>query len=524
MFPRPFHALSAFLLLVGTNATAAEFLVDTTDDDGGPAFQICDADAANANCSLRGALAAIDASPGPHTIRFDLPTSDAGYVPATAHWRFSPATPYPYITRELTIDGYTQPGATPNTLAAAAGGTNAVLKIEIAGPGRAAQTIGLQAVNGPAAAPLLLRGIAINRFFQAIYLMNAGVHRIEGCFIGTDISGMSGFDPAVAGWIGIINSVGTLHLGGSSPGQRNLVSGNLYIGLWDKTPNPARIEGNLFGTNATGTAELARQDYAIHINALGQAATIGGSTLGAGNLFAANRFGAIYVDAQVPTGMADPQAVRILGNRFGTDPSETLALGNGLNPGSPSQPQATIFVFGTGRCGIAVGGDAPGEGNLIAHSGAAGVQVANCTQVPVLGNRFLRNRRLALDLSLSSNADGTTANDAGDADEGGNRLQNSPEITSFACVAGTCTLGFRVDTAVANAAYPLRIDLMRGRNGQPEASIASTTYLAGDAGLERTISFAAAALAGGALVLSATDALDNTSEFAGDHLFWADFD
>ncbi|MCW5569321.1 MAG: hypothetical protein KIS84_13970, partial [Dokdonella sp.] len=66
--------------------------------------------------------------------------------------------------------------------------------------------------------------------------------------------------------------------------------------------------------------------------------------------------------------------------------------------------------------------------------------------------------------------------------------------------------------------------IMSGRNGQTEASIASTTYLAGDAGLERTISFAAAALAGGALVLSATDALDNTSEFAGDHLFWADFD
>ncbi|MBN8480436.1 MAG: hypothetical protein J0L88_02475 [Xanthomonadales bacterium] len=515
---------SVILLLASAAASSADFLVDTTSDDGAAAFQACDADPANANCSLRGALVAMNASAGPHTIRFELPVSDPGYVPATSHWRFSPVTPYPYITRELTIDGYTQPGALPNTNTPAQGGSNAVLKIEIAGPGRSAQTDGLQAVNGIGNATLTLRGVAINRFFRNVSLYNVAPHRIEGCFIGSDITGAQGFDPGLAGWIGVVHGGGTLQLGGTAPATRNLVSGNLYIGLWQSAPNPLVVEGNLFGTNAAGTAELPRQDYAIYLNATGQAATIGGTAAAARNHFGANRFGAIYVNSQVPAGMPNPQAVRIVGNVFGTDASETLALGNGLNPASPSQPQATIFAFGGGRCGIAVGGDAAGEGNLIAYGGAAGVQVSGCTQAPVLGNRFLRNRTLALDISPGSNADGATPNDPGDADDGGNRLQNVPEMTALTCAAGTCTLGFRVDTAVANAAYPLRIDVMRGRNGQPEAPVASVTYLAADAGLERTLTFAAAALSGGALVLSATDALGNTSEFGGDHLFSADFD
>ncbi|WP_440223467.1 hypothetical protein ACQQ2N_20665 [Dokdonella sp. MW10] len=519
------------VMLAGTalaalpSAQAATFLVDTTSDDGSAAFQLCDADATNANCSLRGAITAMNASAGPHTITFAIPQADPGYIAATAHWRFSPTTAYPFITRELVIDGYTQPGAVPNTNTTTQGGSNAVLRIEIAGPGRAAQIDGLNAINGVgSSAALTVRGLAINRFFRNISLYNAGSHRIEGCFIGSDITGTNGFDSAQASWMGIVQGGGALQLGGTTPAARNLVSGNLYMGLWQTTAGPLTVQGNLFGTTAAGTADLPRQDYGIQLGATGVGASIGGSADGAGNLFGANRFGAIYVNAQVPAGMANPVPLRILGNILGTDTSGTVPLGNGLNPGSPSQPQSTIFVFGGGRCGVAIGGDAPGEGNRIANGGAAGVLVANCTNAPVLGNRFTGNRGGALDLSLSSNGDGPTPNDAGDADEGGNRLQNHPVMTSFSCSAGTCTLGYRVDTAVANATYPLRVDVMVGRGGQPEAAVATDTVLAAEAGTTRTVTFASAALQGGALILSATDAVGNTSEFGGEHLFATGFE
>lgn len=513
-------ALLVLILLPSAGAHAADFLVDTTSDDGSLPFQTCDADPTNTNCSLRGAIVAMNASAGPHTIRFELPVTDPGYVPATAHWRFNPTIEYPFIERELNIDGYTQPGASPNTNTPAQGGSNAILKIEIAGPGRANQMSGFYAVNSSVNAPLTLRGLAINRFFRNVFLLNPGTHRIEGCFIGTDITGMTGFDPSLASWIGIHHNTGALQLGGTSPAARNVISGNLYMGLGETTSNPSVIEGNLFGTNAAGTAELPRQDYAIQINAFGQLAKIGGSADGAANLFGANRFGAIYVNAQVPPGIANPQAVRILGNIFGTDPTGTLPLGNGLNPASPSQPQSTIFVFGSGRCGIAVGGNAPGEGNLIVNSGAAGVLVANCTEAPILGNRFSGNRKLAIDVAVSSNGDGASANDPGDADEGGNRMQNHPVITSLICASGTCTLGYRVDSATTNASYPLRIDIARGRGGQAEFPIVVDRYSAIDAGVIKSISFTAAALeGGGGLVLSATDAAGNSSEFGGEHLF-----
>ncbi|MCQ4163585.1 hypothetical protein [Tahibacter harae] len=39
---------------------------------------------------------------------------------------------------------------------------------------------------------LSLRGLAINNFRTNLQLLSAGPHRVEGCFIGTDIRGQLG--------------------------------------------------------------------------------------------------------------------------------------------------------------------------------------------------------------------------------------------------------------------------------------------------------------------------------------------
>lgn len=520
------HARIALLCLAGCTPVHADtFLVDSTDDSGAGALQVCDPDPSNANCSLRGALAKADTLPGAHTLTFDIPTSDTGYIAAIAHWRFSPATELRYATRDLTLDGYSQPGATPNTNSPDEGGSNAVLKIEIRGPGVSAQSTALRALD--AGSVLTLRGVAVNGFQVNVALDAIGAHRVEGCFIGTDITGMQAVETGNGSGTGI-RSGGPAIIGGSDPASRNVISGNPYLGISNNNGAALTVQGNLIGTNAAGTAALPGQDYGIYLTVTGNGGLIGGAVPALRNVIAGNTFGAIYAFGQVAG--ASPVPLRVLGNFIGTGVDGLLPLGNGINPQSPSQPQPTIISFAGAACGIVVGGDANGEGNLIAHGGAAGVAVSTCLGARIVGNRFTTNRGIGIDLAQSSNPDGRTANDLGDGDgnapfQAGNRLQNHPELVGLACAAGTCALTYRVDTDVANATWPLRIDIARGRQGQAETPVAIDTYLAAEAGLSKTITFPIEALSGGgSLVLSATDAAGNTSEFGGEHLFSTGFE
>ncbi len=510
---------------------AETFLVDTTSDDGSASFQICDDDASNANCSLRGAIDRANSTVGNDTITFNLPLNDPGFIAATQHWRIAPTNGYAYITDDLIVDGYSQPGALENTNTPDQGGSNALLKIELRGPGVNTQVPGFYAVNG--SARLTVRGLAINMFSSNLQLYTPGPHRIEGCFIGTDITGMQAADTTSSNGIGI-RLQGQLIAGDGTPATRNVISGNSYIGIWDVNNSEAlTIQGNLIGTNAAGTAALPGQDYGIYALSAGRGALIGGTTNEARNLISGNTINAIYVIPQISG--ASPQPYRVVGNFIGTDISGTLPIGNGLNPQSPSQPQPTIVAFSLGSCGLQVGGDGPGEGNLIAYSGTAGVLIESCDRATILGNRFMLNRGIAIDLSTGNADRGATPNDPGDADGNppvgggaflsGNRLQNYPEILSLVRNGSDITLTYRVDTDIANATYPLRIDVARGRAGQAEFPITNDNYGAIDAGLPKAITFPAAALdGGGALVLSATDAAGNTSEQGGDHLFADSFE
>src|SRR5262249_34685315 len=91
----------------------------------------------------------------------------------------------PAITDPVIIDGYTQPGASQNTLAA---GDNAVLLIQLDGTfvGESAQ--GLQVLAGSSA----LRGLVINRFNTGVRMSGQGGNVIEGNFMGTDPTGLIG--------------------------------------------------------------------------------------------------------------------------------------------------------------------------------------------------------------------------------------------------------------------------------------------------------------------------------------------
>src|SRR4051794_12121915 len=110
---RIFHCACAALLLFAIaswRADAATISVTTAADDGPGSLRQAIVDANN------------DTTTNEVVIGFNIPGAGVHTI--------APLTLLPTITRPVVIDGYTQPGASPNTLVQ---GDNAVLRVELNG-------------------------------------------------------------------------------------------------------------------------------------------------------------------------------------------------------------------------------------------------------------------------------------------------------------------------------------------------------------------------------------------------------
>ena len=104
--------------------------------------------------SLRQAILAANATPGPDEIVFAIPGAGVHTIAL--------ASPLPAITDPVIIDGYTQPGSSPNTKPVGEG-LNTVLMIEIDGTGAGSSPcLTVNAGNG-AFFVMAIQGLAINR-------------------------------------------------------------------------------------------------------------------------------------------------------------------------------------------------------------------------------------------------------------------------------------------------------------------------------------------------------------------------
>ncbi|HYX21448.1 MAG TPA: IPT/TIG domain-containing protein [Thermoanaerobaculia bacterium] len=303
--------------------------------------------------SLRQAITDANANPGADTIQFNIPGSDPNCDAGGVCTITPSASGLPVITDAVTIDGYTQPGSAVNTSAT---GTNAVLKIVLSGTNGNSDGLNLEAnsitirglvigggfldgIGGAFLTDIKIIGCFIgvdatgNTAFpnarQGIYITPAdgltiggtaladrnvvsgnqnigiavglgaltGSIVVQGNLIGTNAAGTAAI-PNNDGMTTDTNGLGgTYTIGGSAANAGNVFSGNnargLFIGGFG-TGTAFTVQGNLIGTDATGTLPLPNGNIGMHTGLNG--AVIGGVGAGEGNVVAYNLGGGVVND------------------------------------------------------------------------------------------------------------------------------------------------------------------------------------------------------------------------------------
>jgi len=250
------------VLLDSCGSTTSNTIVVTNTNDSGAG-------------SLRQAIVDSNSTAGTkETITFNIPGGGLQTI--------SPTSALPTITEPVVIDGYTQPGASRNTLAT---GDNAVIEIELDGTSAGSTVSGLVITGGSST----VRGLVINRFGgPGIELQTGGGNAVAGNFIGTNAAGLA----AVAnGLDGIADFSVNNIIGGTGAGARNVIAGNGRFGIFlNASASGTVIQGNFVGVGSDGATALGHPTQGI-LNNGSSNVTVGGTAAGAGNIIAHNQGG-----------------------------------------------------------------------------------------------------------------------------------------------------------------------------------------------------------------------------------------
>jgi len=336
--------------------------------------------------------------------------------------------------------------------------------------------------------------------------LNGSNNLVLGNFIGTDVTGNLAVSNRRAGVFitGTSNTVG-----GTAPGAGNIIAGN-GRGVYIFGGSNNVVQGNRIGINASG-AVLGNGGEGVLITSNGANNLIGGTTAAARNVISGNRTGVtLFLGA---TGNL------VQGNLIGTMPDGVTGAGNTF---------AGVYISST-AANNTIGGTAPGAGNTIAYTqgvtGTAGSgdgvfvesvdsSIAPPTGNAILGNSIFSNAGLGIDLT----PDGVTSNDTGDADTGANNLQNFPVLSSAVRVTGGTTVN---GTLNSKANQSFRIEFFTSPAADPSGfgegkvflgGVVVTTDSSGNASF--TVTLAGVPAGSQVITATATDSGNNTSEFS----------
>ena len=350
MNPIRIFIFSALVLWFESSALCTNYTVTSTADSG--------------LGSLREAITNANSVFGADNIYFNIPNTDPGYNATEGVWVITLASPLPYCLYGSTnIDATTQTTNQGNTnpfgpeIVITGGGTvdHSFLLVS---PGNTIKGFcisgfinGIQIGNNTATGNLITQnyigtnaagdtiaangyGIAIgmsaagnnitNNLLSGntdggIVISDAGTTTIKGNKIGTDRTGMF----IIANSYGVVINNGSGNIvGGTSPAERNLISGNTNGGIIINTTVSTGnvVTGNFIGTDITGVARLDNGNGIMIVNSGGN--TIGGNIPGKRNIISGNTEIGVILNG---TGTRNNT---IIGNYIGTDSTGTQILYN----------------------------------------------------------------------------------------------------------------------------------------------------------------------------------------------------
>lgn len=375
--PKPFRVLQLLAI-----ASAIGGVVSATPAIGATFTVTSTSDSATDGESLRWAIDQANTQPGDDDILFDIPNvGNAAHV-------IAPATDLPPITDQVTVDGYSQPGAVTATRR-----IPAELRIVI---DATATTRGLAL----AASGSVVRGLVVNNAGNDGITVTGSDNVIAGNYIGTDVTGMQA---ALNFGDGVVVNGGANRIGGSAAADSNLISGNNFDGVDLESGSGNVIQGNKIGPDVTGNGVLGVNQDGIEVDQDSPGNVIGGPGRGEGNVISGAGAG-VDVDSSANT---------VQGNKIGTNATGETAL-----------PNAGTGIRVTGDANV-IGGAAPGQGNLVAGNEFSGITISTnfaTTPDPPDGNRVEGNligTNAAGRAALPNGADGVLLWDAHDNTIGG---------------------------------------------------------------------------------------------------------
>ncbi len=538
--------------LLGPNLmplTPDTFTVDSTSDaaDKTPGDGVC-ATAATV-CSLRAAIAEANLHPGPDTIAFGIPGGGVHTITLGSGLPVINDT-----TGGLTIDGYTQPGASPNTDPSI---DNAVINVQVTSTNPNADALIFSSSNN-AIRGLAMYGLRHSMTFQT---SSAKSNSVTGSFIGTNSAGTFVAPAFNSGGDGITVTQGASYtmVGGPNPADRNVISGNSSGGFSSdgEQSDHNTVQGNLIGPGPNGqpihtcfTRCFDQQSRGVHFKTGSSYNLVGGTGLGQRNVISDNAGNGI----EMSHGSTN-DSNQAIGNYIGTDVTGNAGaankFGNGLDgiqveDGSTNSILAYNVVANNAQrtdSGLAVGGiEVLGfyTAGTSVHDNKIGVGADGVTPMPnsyygvdvhfnaswttVGPGNIVANNPTGVVISDTSNVDHTLTSNSiynnGSTGSGRgiqvlNHANNSiavptlsPSGVSLTAASGAACAGCTVEAfrAIANVG-----DASAGAAGQGKTFLGSTLVPASGA---FTIGFTTTLSAGDLVTATVTDPAGDTSQFS----------
>ncbi len=261
---------------------------------------------------------------------------------------------------------------------------------------------------------------------------------VLGNYIGTDSAGTSGVPNALSG-VYVEETSTEIQVGGSAGGEGNVISGNTEDGVRIESPFNS-VMGNLIGTDSTGGVELANEGNGVLIQGECGENVVGGTVPGQGNVISGNGLSGVAVDGAFDTRVqgnligtdssGDGMIPNMLGGVFlqnfagrsiigasgvtftsgeggsavtggGNVISGNLTFGVGVEHSPDTTIKGNLIGVGAGGTtivpnigyGVVLGssdycsiGGGPGEGNVISGNWAEGVMMSYSNECAIRGN------------------------------------------------------------------------------------------------------------------------------------------